>query len=285
MYIDLHNHLAGWSPDAAQSWEELSFGMARAGVLGFGISDHYDLGSFTSEGREWTFDTDQYLQTFGPYRRSLAEAQAGRAKGKKQPAFAIGIELGYQKQYVEQIRELMKKDFDYFLCSIHQIYGADPYDDKGLYEDGLLPLYRNYLATILEAVTNLPQSSVLAHYDFISRYAPQAKSKMHFKGLEGEFEAIFKKLIEEGIALEINTGTVAALIGKGYSLEEAMPDQDILLRYRDLGGELFTLTTDSHSVQKHLRLIPETLSYLASLGITQLCHFEKQKLDLYEINA
>lgn len=285
MYIDLHNHLAGWSPDAAQSWEELSAGMARAGLFGFGISDHYDLGSFTSSGREWTFDVDKYLATFTPYRRSLAQARADQAKGIKQPAFAIGIEIGYRQDYLDQIRAVMQKDFDYCLCSLHEIYGRDPYEDKDPYQDGLLPLYRNYLATISEALTALPEMSVLAHYDFISRYAPQDKSKMAFKGLEGEFEDVFQKLIAADIALEINTGTVAALIGKGYSLEEAMPDRAILLRYLDMGGRLFTLTTDSHSVEKHLRFIPKTLRYLASLGITQLCHFEGRKLDLYDING
>lgn len=284
MYIDLHNHLLGWSPDAGQTWEELSSGMARAGLLGFGISDHYDLGIYTSAGQEWTFDADAYLAKFSPYRRSLAQARADRQQGIAQPAFALGVEIGFSRDHLDRIRTLMQKDFDYFICSVHQIQGVDPYDDKEPYRQGLLPLYRQYLESIVEAVTTLPQSSVLAHYDFISRYAPQPKSKMYFKGLEGEFETIFQKLIEEGIALEINTGTVAALLGKGYSLEEAMPDRNIILRYLDLGGEFFTLTTDSHSPDKHLRLIPETLRYLASLGISRLCHFEGQKLGVYALN-
>ncbi|MDO5016141.1 MAG: PHP domain-containing protein [Eubacteriales bacterium] len=287
MYIDLHNHVQSWSPDAKQTWAEFSQGMQRAGLLGFGLSDHYDIGSYTKTGREWVFDTEEYMRTFGPERRSLAEARAKTeaAGAIHKPAFFLGMELGYLPDQVDRLSQLMAQDFDYFILSAHKLKGMDPYDEtERVYGQGLPPIYSIYLQTLLEAAKRLPRPSILAHFDYISRYAPQERSKMRYKGLEGEFDSIFRYLIEQGIALELNTGTIGALIDKGYSLEEALPDRAIWERYFDLGGELVTVTTDSHKTEHHMRFVPAALKYLAELGLEHLTYFEHCQPQTYRFN-
>lgn len=286
MYIDLHNHIQSWSPDGKQTWAELSQGMQQAGLLGFGLSDHYDIGSFTRDGREWIFDISDYLDTFGPKRRSLAQARAeAEAKGAAQPAFFLGVELGYIPDQIDRLRQIMTEDFDYFILSAHKFMGMDPYDEtERVYGQGLAPIYSLYLQTLLEAVRLLPQASILAHFDYISRYAPQARPKMIYKGLEDEFDSLFRYMIEEGIALELNTGTISTLVDKGYSLEEALPDQAIWKRYFDLGGELVTLTTDSHRLEHHMRYVPAALKYLAELDLERLTYFEHGQAQTYSFN-
>ena len=41
--VDTHNHLTGWSPDAEQTFGQLTASACERGLLGFAVSDHFDL--------------------------------------------------------------------------------------------------------------------------------------------------------------------------------------------------------------------------------------------------
>lgn len=279
MYFDLHNHLCEWSPDAIQSFEEFTSRCEEDGLLGMAISDHYDIGSFTARGREWIFDTEEYIAQFAPYRRSAEEARK-----VAKPAFYIGIELGYIPSAVDRLHKIIEQDFDHCILSLHLCLGKDPCREHDtLYEAGLIPVYKAYLQELSEAVREFPDASFVAHFDYITRYCAERKSKMYYQDVSDEIDTLFRAIIDNGQPLEINTGTVQTLRIKGYRGEDAMPDPQILKRYRELGGELFVLSTDSHSLKDHYREIPETAAYLASQGITRFCYFERKKLKTYEI--
>lgn len=281
MYFDLHNHLRPWSPDATQSFTELWQRNQAGHLYGFGISDHYDIGSLSARGREWIFDSDQYLRTYSPYRKSWSEARA-----QDVPAFVIGIELGYQPQYTDRLNVLAAKAFDYTILSVHTLDGQDPASQaETVYRPGLIPVYRRYLEVLEEAVAAIPEASILAHFDYISRYTKTRQSKLYYQQVSDQLDSLFRQIIGRGIPLEINTGTIAALRRKGYDLKDAMPDPAIVNRYRELGGELFTLATDSHCADHHLRYIPETLAWLAAQGIKRLCYFEQKTLHTYPLEG
>ena len=57
-----------------------------------------------------------------------------------------------------------------------------------------------------------------------------------------EYADIFKKLIERGKALEINTSGIK----RG---DFTLPTADLLKLYYDLGGRLVTVGSDSHDIQ------------------------------------
>lgn len=280
MYVDAHNHLKNWSPDAIQSPEQLIRDARQNGLFGIGISDHYDLGSLDCYGSEWTFHPDEYFAAFMPYRHSIA-----KRGNREEPGFLIGIEIGYRPGYEEKIQEVLTSGpYDNVILSIHMIDEYDPYHHREeVYGRPLPELYRYFLRLLHQSVSRFPEVSTLGHYDYICRYAPGREIKILYRPFADEFDLLFRYLIEHGIALEINTGTVDALLKKGYSPEEAMPDPDILCRYRELGGELLTLTTDSHRLSHHMRHISATIAYLKSRGISRLCYFEDKQAHFYEI--
>jgi histidinol-phosphatase (PHP family) len=74
-------------------------------------------------------------------------------------------------------------------------------------------------------------------------------------------------------------GTVNSLMNrKGYSLQEAMPDAAILNRYRELGGQAFTIASDAHHEDQNGLHMKETLAYLEGLGIRDFVWFEEGKI-------
>ncbi|HLV10785.1 MAG TPA: PHP domain-containing protein [Halanaerobiales bacterium] len=77
----------------------------------------------------------------------------------------------------------------------------------------------------------------IAHIDFPKRY--YKKSILS----EVQMRDIFKVMVANNIALEINTSSLR----KG--LKESMPDKDFLKLYKDTGGIKVTLGSDAHRVK------------------------------------
>lgn len=280
MFIDSHNHLTPWSRDAVQSREDLLASAKKNGLFGVGISDHYDIGSYTPDGLEWVFDIKDYLKTFVPYKKTLAEARKS-----DELSFSIGIELGYLPEYEDRLKAIMEeKDFDYFIFSLHCIDGACPGDDAHNFFTGSLQEdHERALEASIKGLTQFPDVHIFAHFDYTSRYAPECKSKMLYRDFPDHFDRLFSLLIEEGIALEINTGTIDYLRRRGYEGLAVFPDEEIIKRFLDLGGELLTISSDTHGPVHHRRPIRETLEFLRSCGVKKLAYFENQKVCTHPI--
>ena len=61
--------------------------------------------------------------------------------------------------------------------------------------------------------------------------------------LQDQTDNIMKKLIDKGLALEVNSA------GLKYGLGFAHPKLELLKRYRELGGELITIGSDAHRAE------------------------------------
>jgi len=121
----------------------------------------------------------------------------------------------------------------------------------------------------------MAEANIVGHFDFFSRYAPERDSKMHYSHAPEAFDRLFRIMVKNGQALEINVGTVNSLMKrKGYSLKEAMPDAAILNRFRELGGRSFTICSDAHHEDQNGLHMKETMDYLKILGIDSFVWFE-----------
>jgi histidinol-phosphatase (PHP family) len=274
--VDTHNHLSFWSPDATQSYEDL-MGMAeKRGLHGVAISDHFDPDCEMSDGSPWIFDPQAYMEAFYHKRRMPSKRNPGDP-----PCFLIGIELGWMPE-AEALLHRIAKDhpFDFAIISLHYFNNHDPYTHaEQVYTSPLHRTYTEVIHAIADSAEAMSEAKIIGHYDFFSRYAPERDSKMHYHHAPEAFDRLFKIMIRNGQALEINVGTVNSLIKrKGYTLKEAMPDPEILNRYRELGGQLFTLCSDAHHVNHNGYHVQETAAYLESLGVTEFVWFEDREL-------
>ncbi len=275
--VDTHNHLTGWSPDAEQTFGQLTASACERGLLGFAVSDHFDL-DVTAEFEEnpWVVDIPAYFDTFYERRR-----MPSRRKESDPPGFLLSLELGWTRQNGKQLQEINASyPFDYTIAAVHFYNGYDPYSNgEHIYTEKLGRLYSDIIGLIAQSAEELAESRIIAHYDFFSRYAPQKESKMTYRHAPDEFDALFRTMRENEQILEINTRTIDALHRRTcYSLEEAMPDADILRRYRELGGRFLTVASDAHSIGQNGHLAPETVAYLNSLGFHEFAWFEDKKL-------
>ena len=84
-----------------------------------------------------------------------------------------------------------------------------------------------------------------------------------------------KYLAENGKAIEINTKTYQDYHGRTPVL-----DRNILLRFKELGGEAISLGSDSHNPERVGDKFREYAEFARSCGFTRLAHFENRKLIL-----
>lgn len=270
--VDTHNHLGDWSPDASQSYETLMARARERGILGVGISDHYDPNCEMADGSAWTFDPKAYMDTFYPRRRM----PSGRKEGDP-PGFLLGIELGWMPETGAVLHDVVRDHpFDFSIVSIHYFKNLDPFTHADeIYTSSLHKVYTGVIQAIADSAEDMAEANIVGHFDFFSRYAPERDSKMHYSHAPEAFDRLFRIMVKNGQALEINVGTVNSLMKrKGYSLKEAMPDAAILNRFRELGGRSFTICSDAHHEDQNGLHMKETMDYLKILGIDSFVWFE-----------
>ena len=277
--FDTHVHTF-FSKDSRSSPESICEAAVEKGLEGITITDHldYDFPGYTESSY---IDFDSY---FG-YLTKLAARYASALKVLK------GVEVGIQPHVIEKILEVVRRyTFDYVIASVHIIEGLDPY--QGSYYEGKTKqeAYGRYLEEVLFAVERFPDFDVAGHLDYIIRYAPYSDRSMRYSDHPDLFDTIFKKLILSGRGLEVNTSSYRKNRGTGTPVgngggtgandaHNRVPvfDVDILKRYRELGGEIVCLGSDSHSPEYVAYGFGEFLDFLRQAGFRYVAHFEERR--------
>ena len=84
-------------------------------------------------------------------------------------------------------------------------------------------------------------------------------------------------VIADGKGIEFNTSY------HRYGLKNTTPSIDILKLYKELGGEIITIGSDSHKPEHLGAYIDEAKGILKEIGFTRFCTFEKMKPIFYEL--
>ena len=85
------------------------------------------------------------------------------------------------------------------------------------------------------------------------------------------FDEILKLLLEKGKGIELNTGGIKS------GMHAFHPCMDILKRYRELGGEIITVGSDSHDGRNIAAHFDRAADVLRECGFGYYCVFEKRR--------
>ena len=164
-----------------------------------------------------------------------------------------GIEIGLYHSCRERIRQhLSAWKFDQVIASVHYIDDTDPFYG-GYYRDkDWKQAYGHYLET--------------------ARYAPYPQSSILYRDFSDIFDPMLAYLAHEGKAVEINTKTYQDYHGRTPVL-----DKDILLRFKEFGGEFISLGSDSHDPDRTGDKFGYYAEFVKALGFRYLTHFEARR--------
>jgi len=259
-----------FSPDSNNTISDLITEGINKGLGGISITDHHDF-DVPSEEENIKFNFDTNAQ-----QKAIDEAIIGMHADFK---VCKGIEIGIQEHCIEDIEKSMKSaNFDIVLLSVHHIDGLDPY--YGLYYKpyDYLTAYRHYLETIYACMKKFNNFDVLAHFDYIVRYAPYKESSILYKDFSDIIDEIFKFLIFNGKIFEINTKSYQKFGNRLVSL-----DSNILKRYVELGGEIVSFGSDSHTAGQVGIRFDEYKNIVKQNGIKYSVYFDKRKPQMIKL--
>lgn len=269
---DNHNHCQFSFDGGRTSVEATARSAASKGLAGLCFTDHCDLylpdiKAKYEDVRPETFDVDA---------RNLEIDRVANLLRKAGIEIEIfkGIEIGMERHARKEIADMLTGHyFDHVIASVHYLDDTDPYWGEYFIGKSWKEAYGRYLEAIYEEMTWLgDRFDIMGHYDYVTRYAPYPECSIMLKDFSDILEAMLKFLAENGKALEINTKTY-----QSYKGRTPVCDTAILKRFRELGGEMISLGSDSHdaeSVGFNFEIMSE---FVKSCGFSHITHFAGRK--------
>ena len=273
MICDCHLHTCFSGDSETPVRDQLDRAIAL-GMQAVCITDHHDWDAPNEKGEM----DDRFLLDFPNYLPALREI---REEYRGKIDMGIGVELGLQlhaREDTENVMNLYGDAFDFIIGSIHFVDHYDVYYPQWFAMDALDALdamdvsesqsderpdpaprriptreeaeavtrekeaarYRHFFEVTLKRLESYDCFDSLGHLDFVVRYGPNRNRFYDFKTYGDIISAILELLIRKDKALEVNTG------GFKYGLGHPNPCEDVLKRYRELGGRLLTVGSDAH---------------------------------------
>lgn len=204
------------------------------------------------------------------YEKYFDELHEMQEKYRGKITIRVGIEFGVQNHTVDLFeRDFKKYDFDFVILSNHQV--GDKEFWTGEYQEGKTQpeIHKAYYDAILEVAQKYKDYCVLGHLDMIKRY--DDFGDYPDDNIIETVEQILKQAISDGKGIELNTSCFK------YGLKDLTPSRRILKLYRDLGGEILTIGSDTHETKHLADRFDDAKNELKNIGFKSFCTFEKMK--------
>ncbi len=256
------------SPDGSHSAERMCETAIDKGITGIAITDHCEIDRYL---------IDEYETRI---QNSYTDIISAREKFDRRLVVSHGIEIGQATENLDVTEEVLGKyPFDFVLGSQHCANGTDLYLVKTnqLTMDEIYGKIEEYYTYMLKLV-RWGKFDVLAHLTYPIRYITGRDGvKVDMSKFSGIIETILRTLVEKGIGLEINSS------GYRQGLNCPMPSIDYIRRYREMGGEIVTIGSDSHVAQTIGQNIPDAMRLLEECGFRYFSFFRHRKPEFLRI--
>lgn len=283
MLADYHVHTE-FSNDSIYPMEEVIKDAISLGIKDICFTDHVDYGPY----RDWDDprgiqyrpgdegEPERVALTNVDYKKYFSMIEKMRGKYREKIAIKAGLEFGVQTHTIPEYEKLFRSyPFDFIILSIHQAGDQEFWTNE--YQSGRTQQEYNesYYKELLSVVQNYHNYSVLGHMDLIVRY--DSYGVYPFEKLKPLLTEILKTVIADGKGIEVNTSN------HRYGLSDMTPSRDILKLYKELGGTIITIGSDSHKKEHLGAYIDWAKEELRKLGYTQFCTFEKMQPIFHEL--
>lgn len=262
MFWDQHMH-CNFSGDSDALPEDMIKAGIAHGLSGICFTDHLDY-DYPEEPNIFLLDFDNYFKALSDLRKKYAD----------KISVNIGIELGLQPQAAGQNLAVAEKyPFDFIIGSSHVVNHMDPYYPEffaGRDEDAA---YMEYFESVLENINSGVDFDVYGHIDYVVRYGPNKNAFYTYEKFKDIIDEILTQLISKGKGIEVNTG------GFKYGLGHPNPTEDIIKRYRELGGEIITMGADAHVPEYVAYEFDKTAQIIKNCGFKYYTVFKNRKAE------
>jgi histidinol-phosphatase (PHP family) len=216
------------SHDGRATIREQCMRAVEIGLDEIGFSEHKD------------FDPSDPVVDFFDYALYLEEIAAAREEFAGRIVIRMGVEIDYQKWFEDEIAAYLgSHSFDFVIGSVHYV------DRKMLmtpkYREGHTreSAYRLYFQAVGDSVES-GLIDIVGHLEYANRRGVPAFGPYDPAPYREQVSELFDRMVERGVALEINTAGLRQGVGHTY------PCAAHVALYAKRGGQLLSLGSDSH---------------------------------------
>ena len=263
---DVHMH-SQFSGDSQTPQEAMIQSAIEKGLSGICFTDHLDI-DYPEEPGLFLLDLPNYTSSVSAYQKTYAS---------KIPIL-LGVELGLQPHLAGLHEDILSQyPFDFVIGSSHVVHGMDPYYPAFYEGREEKAAYREYFESILENIAAFDGFDVYGHIDYVVRYGPTKNASYDWNDYKDIIDEILRQLISRGKGIEINTA------GFKYGLGHPNPTEEILHRYRELGGEIITIGADAHQPEHVAYDFEKVPLILKDAGFNYFTVFRQRKPEFIKI--
>ena len=243
--FDFHMHTTV-SYDGHNSPEEMALASKAAGLKEICFTDHLDY-ILSRHEEKMAYSVEEYNAAHD---------------GVAVPGLTIrhGAEVGlthWNKEIVEQ--DLSLRHYDFVIGSLHFVDEEDPYFPPYWQGKTVAFAEQSFFEETLKCVQLHDDFDVLGHLTYISKVrAHPAPRKVELNSYRDVVEEILKALAAKGKGIEVNTSGVDRV-------GDFLPGAEYLQLFRSLGGEIVTIGSDAHAIDRVGQYAPEALAMLKDI--------------------
>ena len=274
--LDCHTHTQ-FSVDSEADINACVERAASLGLAAYAITDHcecdawYPKEHYTPEEQSF-LDATNYRADF---EASVSAVTALKEKYDGRLNLICGSELG-QVLFDREAAQIVCSDkrVDFIIGSVHRIRGEKDFyfiDYTKRTMDEIYDLLERYFREVYE-LSQTGMFDVIGHITYSLRYMKQRHGICpDISRFDDTIAETFRTLVQSGKGIEINTSGLRQGFGATF------PDLKYVKMYRDLGGEILTIGSDSHTVEDIGAGTADGIEVARAAGFSRLTYFKERK--------
>jgi histidinol-phosphatase (PHP family) len=261
MLVDYHCH-TDFSADSNAPMAAQCEAAIRKGVQQIAFTEHEDYNP--DDMTSFFFKHDAYMEELARCRERFGDQLKIRA----------AIEVSEPHVHAEKAGLILGKyDWDFVLGSLHWIQpNINTYFDHFLtYAGDWRQSFRNYFTEMI-TLAKVGDFDILSHIDYPSRYNQHIHSGAYdIAEYEEIIREVLRNIIARGKGIEINTSPWR----KG--LADPNPPAIVIKWYREMGGEVLTIGSDSHAPKDVGADFDRARAIAQDAGFSRIATFERRQ--------
>lgn len=259
--IDYHVH-SNNSPDCRASMADQCRAALQKGIAEIAFTEHFN--AKPEDGFYGKYNADRYFKDFETCRDEFA---------RKGLTVKAGCEVGEYHLYRDEVDTVIaSRPYDVILGSLHWNKNESVFERSYFNNRTMRTIAEMYYAEMLEMV-EAGGFNVLSHMDVYKRMGYQVYNHFDIREFEEFVRPVLEACVRQGIAPEINT------TGLRLSVCQTHPTVDAIRWYREVGGELLTVGSDSHRTDHTGYALDQAMAIAKAAGFTRLTKFKDRKVE------
>lgn len=274
MITDCHTHTRNSFDADNDTVTERCERAIQLGLDAMAVTDHCEVNRFY-EKEHYKIDYEQKYDDYGfnrAFENSMAETTAAKDLYSGKFNLICGLELGQPLADMEVTQQILSDSrLDFVIASMHEMPGHDDFAFLDYSKENVPALLEQNFSEILK-IAKWGKFDVLGHITYALRYIQGNQNiPVDMTPYQDTIREIFKAVIQNGKGIEINTSGLRQKYG------DTFPSLQYIKLYRELGGEILTVGSDSHKTADLAKGIKEGIEIAAQAGFTRIAYFKERK--------